>query len=179
MINGDSNGQSTKWLNTCHGAGIIAAAVDGWLEPIPVCWMIILGLKSAERWVGGGEAEEELERQEVREAGAGNRNGNGQGQSQRQTSLLSQTPPQTTPLVLSCLKLIKDSSTYFISTPTGCLVDKKKPRPENAENTKKSRSWGTEISAGASEIGLSLVTHSKADFGAWLCFLWCKTFYSF
>lgn len=25
-----------------------------------------------------------------------------------------------TPLVLSCLKLIKDSSTYFISTPTGC-----------------------------------------------------------
>lgn len=46
-------------------------------------------------------------------------------QTQMQTQLQMQTEKETataseTPLVLSCLKLIKDSSTYFISTPTGC-----------------------------------------------------------
>lgn len=44
---------------------------------------------------------------------------------QMQMHLQTQTQTETatateTPLVLSCLKLIKDSSTYFISTPTGC-----------------------------------------------------------
>lgn len=84
---------------------------------------------------------------------AGGRRQTPQTQMQMQTQLQMQTQTETeketaTPLVLSCLKLIKDSSTYFISTPTGCRATRTgkcgKPKvavDRNVDNVAVDRDW--------------------------------------